>query len=395
MIFILMSSSFFTVKIVGNLLLVELILLGIVLIEISKGALSKVTVNLKTYIALLAISVASQLGADLINAIPRSESLKGLSLILFTLINLCAVSILTRFDKSCIKIAILGFAFGGVLGFFIQPSTYARSEIWKFGIGFPITLAMFVVLSYPKVMKYKLLSILFVLAISGVSLLFGARSLALLTFMSIFFIFKKGTLSKSRKLPVFQALLLIVISTTIFSAIYANLASDGSLGVKAQSKLIAQTSKGGNIILNSRSELLFAGRAIAESPILGFGSYAKMSPQLRIEILDFLNKNQIYYELGPLTRNYGDRIPVHSMILQWWLWFGILGICFPISLFLLCFKSIRNSDIDILNYFLAVNGIWNVLFSPYGEAYRLLVPLTILLLLSTQPRFIQNKEVYE
>ena len=392
MIFLLMFSSFYTVQVLGSLLLVELILLGIVLIKVFNGALGKVTSNLKPYVALLAITVASALVADLINSSPRNESLKGLSLILFTAINLCAVSILTRFDKSCLRIALLGFALSGIAGFFIQPSTYARSEIWKFGIGFPITLALFVVVSFPRIRKFKLVSLFLILLISGVSLYFGARSLALFTFISVFFMVKEGKPDESRKLPILQALLLLAISMSIFSVIYTNLASDGSLGVKAQSKFIAQTSTGGNLIVNSRSELLFAGRAIANSPILGFGSYAKMSPELKIEILNFLSKNQINYDLAPLNRNYGERIPVHSMILQWWLWFGILGICFPISLLFLYFKSVRQSDNDALSYFLAVSGIWNVLFSPYGESYRLLVPLTIVQLIASQPRISPTRE---
>lgn len=383
--FALMSSSFYTVQLWGNLLLVEFFLLVIFLVSIFKGVLGKIIVNLKPYVSLLILAAASAFISDLINASSSKESIKGFSLIFFTAVNLCAVSILTKFDKDCLQFSLLGFAFGGIVDFFIQPSTYARSEIWKFGIGFPITLVIFVLLSFPRLRKKKLLAIFLISIVSFVSLFLGARSLGLFSFISLFLISKNFVSGVSKRSQYIKPIILIVTSIFIFSALYTNLASSGFLGGKAQSKYIDQTSGRGNIILNSRSELLIAGRAIAESPILGFGSYAKMPTQLEFEILNFLSRNQFDYKLAPIYRTYGDRIPVHSMFLQWWLWFGILGICFPSSLLVLYFKSVRHSDNEALVYFLAVTGIWNVLFSPYGESYRLLVPLTVVLLLASKP----------
>ena len=145
---------------------------------------------------------------------------------------------------------------------------------------------------------------------------------------------------------------------------------------------MAQTSSGGNIIINSRSELIFAARGIADSPILGHGSYAEMSPELRIKILNFLEKAGIHYDMAPLNRIYGDRIPVHSMLLQWWLWFGAVGMLFPLRLGFLYIKSLRIRNREPVFYYLALSGMWNVLFSPYGETYRILIPLTIVMLLS-------------
>ena len=109
-----------------------------------------------------------------------------------------------------------------------------------------------------------------------------------------------------------------------------------------------------------------------------------MTPELQSKIINFLSTNEISFDMAPLIRNYGDRIPVHSMILQWWLFFGILGVCFPLYLLIFYLKSFKFSKYDPLCYYLALSGIWNVLFSPYGEAYRLLVPLTLVHLLATQ-----------
>ena len=114
----------------------------------------------------------------------------------------------------------------------------------------------------------------------------------------------------------------------------------------------------------------------------GHGSYADMNPELKMKILYFLDRLGIQYDLVSLNRIYGDRIPVHSMLLQWWLWFGVIGMFFPLRLGILYIKSLRIPNRQPVFYYLALSGIWNVLFSPYGENYRVLIPLTIVALVS-------------
>jgi hypothetical protein len=383
-IFFLMFSSFFTVQFVGSLILVELVFLVLFLAHGMNGRLRIVARYLKPFSTLLVIAIAGQLVVDFVHSTPADMTLKGFSLILFTSVNLCTIAILTSFDKTASQVALIGYALGGLAGFLFQPNTYARSEIWKFGIGYPLTLILFCLLSVPKFQKYKRLSLGVVLFVSSVSLLQGARSLGLLTFISALFFTLRHKTSTQKQVSTLKVFVILFASTMVFATIYNNLASDGSLGVKAQSKYISQTSVGSNIIVNSRTELVFTGRAIADSPILGFGSYAIMTPELQSKIINFLSTNEISFDMAPLIRNYGDRIPVHSMILQWWLFFGILGVCFPLYLLIFYLKSFKFSKYDPLCYYLALSGIWNVLFSPYGEAYRLLVPLTLVHLLATQ-----------
>jgi hypothetical protein len=239
-----------------------------------------------------------------------------------------------------------------------------------------------VLISLPLLSRFRFLPLISLPLLSAVSLILGARSLALLTLLPLFFLKYNQSKRGVNNPRISRALLIIPIVIFGFSSVYSNLAESGSLGIKAQSKYLAQTSSGGNIIINSRSELIFAARGIADSPMLGHGSYAEMSPELRQKILKFLERAGIQYDMTPLNRNYGDRIPVHSMLLQWWLWFGALGMFFPLRLGFLYIKSLGVRNREPVFYFLALSGMWNVLLSPYGETYRILIPLTIVILIS-------------
>lgn len=381
-IFALMFFSFFSFNLVGKFLLVEIFFLCILLLNVLRRKIAITTSSLKPFIGLLIFALISQIITDLALGTPTVSMIKGFSLILFTLTNLYGISLLTKFKAMDVRIALLGYSLGGLAGYFLQPSTYARSEIWKFGVGYPVTLTLFVLLSFTSIKRFRLLVLALLLLLSAVSLVQGARSLALFTILPFCFLNSKKSKIKVKNSKTIWSLLIASIVTSTFILMYSNLAVNGTLGTKAQSKYLTQTTSGGNLISNSRSELIFAAQGIIESPILGNGSYAKMNPELKMKILHFLDRNGIYYDLVSLNRIYGDRIPAHSMILQWWLWFGIMGMLFPLRLGFLTIKSLRIPNREPVFYYLAISGMWNVLFSPYGENYRVLVPLTIVTLIS-------------
>lgn len=383
-IFIIMFFSFYSINLVGKFLLVEFLFFTVFLFHILEGKISSTTKRLQPFVGLLILALISQIFVDMTMGNLLTSALKGFSLILFTLTNLYGIAWLTKFRSLEIRMALLGYSLGGLAGFFLQPSTYARSEIWKFGVGYPLTLTVMVLISMQFLVRYKFLQVVLLVLLSVFSLIFGARSLALFTLLPLFFLeFSKSKkhLNRSRN---FRAALAISIVIFAFSAVYANLAENGDLGVKAQSKYLLQTSSGGNILINSRSELIFAAKGIADSPIFGHGSYAMMSPELRLEIQNFLDRVNIHYDMTPLNRIYGDRIPVHSMLLQWWLWFGVLGMLFPLRLGFLYVNSLKIRNREPVFYYLALSGIWNLLFSPYGEGYRILIPMTVVMLLGLE-----------
>ena len=381
-IFWILFLSFYTVPIFGNFFVSEFIFLALFLRGILNGDLKASGKYLKPSVRFMLIAAAGEIIADIWHGSSIVLALKGFSLIFFTLVNLCALVLITQLNSTKVRIGILGFAASGLAAFIFQPGTYARSDIWKFGIGYPLTLFVFCLLSLPVFKYRKSWSVTIIIIFSLISLYLGARSLALLTFLAIFFNEKTHESKKLQKPRNLAIPILLLLSILIFANIYGNLAKNGNLGVKAQEKYSTQTSSGENIVLVSRSEILIAGRAIVESPLMVYGSYSAMSSELRNKVFNFLADYNVSYDSGPLLRNYGDRIPVHSMLLQWWLWFGILGLLFPLYLLLLLYKSLTGIKGPIVFSYLALSGVWNVLFSPYGEGYRILVPLSIIAVLS-------------
>lgn len=381
-IFIIMFFSFYSINLFGRFLVVEFLLFTVFLFHVLKGKIATTTKRLKPLVGLLMLALIGQIFVDMISGTVPISMLKGFSLILFTLTNLYGVSLLTRFKPMEIRVALLGYSLGGLAGFFLQPSTYAKSEIWKFGIGYPLTLTVLVLISLPLLRRFRFFPVASLTLLSAVSLSLGARSLALFTLLPLFFLKHNKSKRNVNNSGIFRAILNISIVTFAFFLVYSNLAVDGSLGYKAQSKYLAQTSSGGNLFSNSRSEFIIAARGIADSPILGHGSYAEMSSELSLKTLNFLDRAGINYDRAGLIRIYGDRIPVHSMLLQWWLWFGVLGMLFPLRLGFLYIKSLGIRNCEPVFYYLALSGIWNVLVSPYGESYRILIPLTIVTLIS-------------
>lgn len=383
-IFLVLFLTLYTVHLFGNFFISEFIFLFIFLRGLLKGELRSAAKLVKPFIGLLVLAIFGEIIADLWNGSSVISSFKGFSLILFTLINLLAIIILTKFDPVNIHIAIFGFAASGLASFFVQPGTYARSEIWKFGIGYPLILMVFCLLSLRKIRLKKLVIVSLIIFSSGLSLFLGARSLALVTFLAVFFVRNEVKVKKAKFSYSVIMIFLLLGAIGLYSSFYFSLAKNGTLGDKAQAKYILQTATSDNIIINSRTELLFAGRAVIESPILGFGSYAELNQNLRTIILTFLTKNNIYPDLAPFNRTYGTTIPVHSMILQWWLWFGIFGLLFPLKLLVNFIRAINIIGEPVLYYYLIIGGVWNVLFSPYGESCRILIPLTIIAVSSSR-----------
>lgn len=379
-VFIILCGTSYSFHFFGNFYISEAILLVFFIDKFLKGKAFEYSGKLKNYNVFLILALVGEVISDLIRGSEIVTSLKGFSLILFTLINLNGLALLTRMNKSLIMYSFSGYASSGLISFIIQPSAYARTEVWKFGIGPSIVFLFLLFLSSQKLSLNKKLASILIACVSLLSLILGARSLALTIFISAYFVATNDTLEAFRKKRSLVKLLVVLFAFSfLFTSVYSKLAADGSLGIKAQSKYLSQTAGEGNLLVNSRSELIFATRAILESPIIGYGSYAIMSPDLKITILNFIGKLRIFYDLAPLYRIYGDRIPVHSMILQWWLWFGVLGLFFPIKILFTLIQTLRKNGLFPIQYFMSLWCIWALMFSPFGDTSRVVFPLAILI----------------
>jgi hypothetical protein len=126
------------------------------------------------------------------------------------------------------------------------------------------------------------------------------------------------------------------------------------------------------ILVGGRQELLTSFYAISESPIIGYGSWAK-SP-FHEELLSDLLIQFGYYDTTAITY-FGDRIPTHSHIFGSWITAGIFGIFIWIWFLYMILKSLLVNTIinDSWNgffYFICFIMMWSIFFGNFSGTAR-------------------------
>lgn len=182
-----------------------------------------------------------------------------------------------------------------------------------------------------------------------------------------------------RRLGGGRLLLLIAIVAAGSAAVYngyKRAASEGALGRAAQEKFEYQSQSRFGIFSGGRGAVITGLLAVAESPIVGYGSWPLDNQGFYLKGCEFLGEKpeRTYYQRGfPV-------IPSHSHIIGTWVEGGILAIWFWVyALYLtgtVFFRPLRHDH--QLRLWASVSGtslIWNILFSPIGA--RMLTALTL------------------
>jgi O-antigen ligase len=121
--------------------------------------------------------------------------------------------------------------------------------------------------------------------------------------------------------------------------------------------------------------------AIAESPIIGHGSWAKSDALAE----RFLNLTDGDRSFGSVDRIYAQQIiPTHSQILQVWVEGGILGTTFFIfygyklvTSIVYYVKSNYDNVFFALFLFSLVNSLWHLCLSPFASTQRMSIALAV------------------
>jgi len=148
------------------------------------------------------------------------------------------------------------------------------------------------------------------------------------------------------------------------------MALNGYLGFDEMVKFKDQSGPLG-VLIGGRQELLTSFYAIKESPILGYGSWAR-SPFYEGLLSDLLE------QLGYTTQAvayFGDRIPTHSHIFGSWINAGIFGVFIWIWFLYISIKgilinSMKNDSWNAFFYFICFLMIWTIFFGNFKGAAR-------------------------
>jgi O-antigen ligase len=333
---------------------------------------------------LLICVLAAQLITDILRGINFIEMAKGSSLILFTIFNLKLIYKLTRSYVGVVDKLVLGYALSYFVGALIQPNEYFESYPWKFGFAYGSTILLFILLQKHFIHnKIVLGSCLLIFVVINLAL--DARSLALIVLIAMGIYLLNQLFKKSKVMAIVTLIASLILTPTIYT-LYASEASKGTFGLQIQQKYLNQTQNTNNLFYGGRTDVLVGLSQVKENPIVGQGSYAKISANNREEI--FTEIVRFNPNLYPLLSSYkeGSLIPIHSILFQFWVWYGIVG-ALP---WLWClyavawrlrrdFKTIRG--VSLINCYLISLIVWDILFSPFGADRRFSVPLFLIALL--------------
>ncbi len=379
--------------------LIGLLFLGLAFAQGRSGA---ALAQIKVPLFLIAVWLSGQIFTDIYRQTPFEDYVRGWSKIFLFGVQVAALWLFIPKKTSY----FLAFAFGQavvlMLSYFSVTSeggiAYDAADegtFWKFGLGEGAGLFIACACSgmVPRLRGLARLAPL-ALAAWAVFLLFqNARSAFLEFIVAAALVLATDLLSRAPRLRAgfgkAQMALVLVASVFVLQGVgyvYSSLADSGALGEAAKTKYENQASGDVPLILGGRVESLVSTVAIADSPIVGHGSWAK----------DIYYARLLYarrQELG--IKNYGGTaqvrdplIPAHSYILQSWVEAGIAGALFWMLILYLAFTALycllrtRLEGVPIL----AVSTItlfWSVLFSPFGgearfaAAYGVIVVLMI------------------
>ena len=350
----------------------------------------------KRCVLLILLWLAAQVVTDIVRRSAFEDYARGWSKILLTLIAFTVLYPLLYGRRRRILLYGWGLALGAALLFWFNPDRLGEDHPWKFGISYPITLAVFLWISRRSSRTVE--AVLLAVLIGLLNVYLNARSRGGFCLATAAYLVAGSLWRRRGSPPVHVHLKTILVSATamilagllVISA-YEYAAGAGLLGNEARRKYEAQASGKFGILLGGRSDLLGAFAAVYDSPLLGHGSWAR---DPRYVLLDLQAMAQFGYENtedmeNELVSN-GFRIPAHSFLLEGWVESGLAGAVFWGWVFLvglgalLRFRPAR-LEFSPIAAFGVCSLLWDIAFTSYGSQYRLIAPYYIVILMTGVP----------
>jgi O-antigen ligase len=340
-------------------------------------------------LGLLLLWFLSAVVTDLIRATAAEDLIRGWSKVGLFGATLFVIIVLSEYRMYRLTAYMCGLAVAIILGVLLHPTAYQAGQPWKFGLGLNVGILACALAPWlvGRGAVSKLIRLLPITVVAAICLVTGARSMfgtiGLAIAATIAADFFGAHLRRLRAtLPVW-AVFVVLGGVTAYGIVglYSVLAENGALGLEAQSKYEAQAATG-NLLLAGRGEVMVSTRAIATSPILGHGSWAK-EIEYSIMLVSLARDRGVN---AVFDRRTGEGIPSHSYFFQTWVEHGILGAIFWAATFVLAMQSIltviRMQPSFAPLFFLAVFSLlWAIMFTPFGAENRFVAAAQIAMVL--------------
>ena len=325
-----------------------------------------------------------QVASDLYRGTPTQNLLRGWSSIFVFLLLIATLATLLVNNVRRTYLALFGMATGGLLLPLIEPSPYFDADPWKFGYGPPVAVLLVSWIGWNCRPEAKCARLYFVsvAALGMFSIFDHARSLGGFLVLTAIVMWLRQTrvgvkLSRSKvKLAHILALSLVVCVGALFVLRgYEFAAGHDWLGARAEQKYFSDEGNWG-LIIGGRAEVISGVHAVLDSPLIGYGSWAR-DPGFKFRRY-LTSLSQYGYRQPSELDEYMtqlDLIPTHSTLLQAWVWSGILGAIFCAYILVLMVRTgvylvSWENELFVPSTLLLIWRSWDLFFSPFGSDMR-------------------------
>ena len=336
--------------------------------------------------------LVAQMVTDYVRKSAPADYERGWLKIVFTVALFCVVWILVHnSQRRCVLYAV-GLALGTAVRSLSFKNDFVTNDPWKFGYAFPASILVLLLVAFLMRKTYSVYYQIPVVVLALLNIAEGFRSQAFILMLVVVVTHgyksmrvRGKTLSKTK----LAALALLVLCVGIgIDELYSYAALHSWLGHGSYIKFEEQQSGAGGVLLGGRSELFASTAAIADSPWIGHGSWAKDPKYTWILIKRMREFGYYRARLDPETQEAAQNgnIPAHSHILQAWVESGILGGLFwgYVLYLLVRFLVTLKGDEPLLPFavFQVMLLLWDIFFSPYGAERRFSVTFFLAFLMA-------------
>ena len=369
--FVLPLLSYFRVNLVGEVSLTEGVLIIYGLLNIRKFVRMWADKRVKWVVLLALAWLVMAIVSDFYRQTPKEDFLRGWARIIVLIWSIFSIGNLVWDDRN----KIVAFAMGQFCSIGLYYLVYGSDlPLYKFIVGFSVSGAAFCLAARLEAANTAIARLI-PFGAGALAFFNNARSLAGITLIAAFYpyIYYSNKIRTKLFTPaVVIPMVVLLIGGLGLLQFYKFGASSGLLGEEALQKYSEQVSAttGDFSIIDGRGEIFFSWPKIRESPIIGWGSWARD--------LQFVMDRQA--QLG-LKDTGGDRvipdlIPAHSHFFGAWLEAGIVGGLFWLLVLALIIQVFLSNAMAFMGKFRAFGVFmmnlffWDILFSPFGGERR-------------------------
>ena len=343
--------------------------------------------------ALFILTAVSQVMSDIFNGVYAGSTIKRVGTYVIFIAIFLACKLLSLSEWPRLRWILAGYSLSWIFIYFVGTSAAENYESipWRLGLGWAFTLFLCLLMSLLP--RLYLVSLSILLPVAALHIILDSRSIALFTLFvfaasAYAAIFGKPIAAKvtGRRFLTFFGILLLITGIGYYSIIFAT--ENRLLPVEIQARTEVQVYSQYGLAATARPETAASLSAIAERPLLGWGSTA-YDPIIWHYYTDLLTANwsnrvdfdNIYQDT--FHQEWEGGMPSHSHYFGAWVDGGFLASLSWLAVLIISLLAImqcltwRHPIVPIV-FFVASTTIWDVLFSPGPHRMDMALRLTLL-----------------